>query len=172
MRILTNALQLDTKGRTQGIAVRLEPGRPAVQVNARVIADTRSNSLIVTATPESYPVIEQLLSKLEESPAKATVDFRIIPLQFAAADEVSRTLSNLVSSKSSAPGVEAPRIEADPSENRLIIAATPEQFRTIQDVVKAIDFAATAERHRVVPLSRQGARPSGSAQLFLRRGRA
>ena len=159
VRILTNSLQLDTKGRTQGIAVRLEPGRPAVQVNARVIADTRSNSLIVTATPESYPVIEQLLSKLEESPAKATVDFRIIPLQFAAADEVSRTLSNLVSSKSSAPGVEAPRIEADPSENRLIIAATPEQFRTIQDVVKAIDIRSDKRRvTEFVPLKQGKAR--------------
>ena len=159
VRILTGSLQLDAKGRTQGLAVRTEPGRPAVQVSARILADTRSNSLIVTATPESYPVIEKLLSQLEESPAKAAIEFRIIPLQFAAADEVSRTLGSLVSSGGTTAKADAPRIEADPTENRLIVAATPEQFRTIEDVVKAIDVRSVKRRvTEFVPLKQGKAR--------------
>jgi type II secretory pathway component GspD/PulD (secretin) len=164
VRILTSSLQLDAKGRTQGVAVRLDPGRPAVQVNARIIADPRSNSLVVTATPESFPVIDKLLSQLEESPAKSAIEYRIIPLQFAAADDVARTLGNLASgslaaARAAAPGTEPPRIEADPTENRLIVAATAEQFRTIQDVVKAIDVR--SEKRRItefVPLKNGKAR--------------
>ncbi len=155
VRILTTSLQLDTKGRTQGVAVQLDPGRPPVQVNARVVADSRSNSLVVTATPESYPVIEKLLSQLEESPVKNPVEYRLIALQNAAAEDVARTLERLVSGKSAsgagassaAAGKEdPPRIEADRAENRLIVAATSEQFRTIQDVVKAIDVKSDKKR--------------------------
>ncbi|MFM1803492.1 MAG: Type secretion system protein precursor [Planctomycetota bacterium] len=158
VRILTSSLQLDAKGRAQNVAVRMDPGRPPVQVNARVIADPRSNSLVVTATPESLPVIEKLLSQLEDAPAKAPVEFRIVPLQYAAAEDVSLTLGRLVSERSS-PGVESPRIEADATENRLIIAATPDQFRTIQDVVKAIDVR--SEKRRItefVPIMKGKAR--------------
>ncbi|MEY5033158.1 MAG: hypothetical protein RL354_2189, partial [Planctomycetota bacterium] len=140
------------------VAVRLDPGRPAVQVNARIVADPRSNSLVVTATPESYPVIEKLLSQLDEAPARSNVEFRIIPLQFAAADDVARTLGKLVSEKS-APGLEPARIEPDTTENRLVVAATPDQFRTIQDVVKAIDVR--SEKRRItefVPIKNGKAR--------------
>ncbi|MFM2164041.1 MAG: Pullulanase secretion envelope PulD, partial [Planctomycetota bacterium] len=147
VRILTGSLQLDAKGRTQGVAIRTDPGRPPVQVSARVLADSRSNSLVVTATPESFPVIERLLQQLEESPAKAAVEFRLIPLQFAAADEVAKTLGRLVSGKEGAAAAGEARIEADTVENRLVVAATAEQFKTIQDVVKAIDVR--SERRRV-----------------------
>ena len=147
VKLMTGALQLDSKGRTQGVAIRMDPGRPPVQVNARILADARSNSLVVTATPESYPVIEKLLSQLEESPAKAAVEFRLIPLQFAAAEEVATTLSKLAAGKEAGTGTEGPRIEADTVENRLVVAATAEQFKTIQDVVKAIDVR--SERRRV-----------------------
>ena len=158
VRVLTSSLQLDAKGRAQNVAVRLDPGRPAVQVNARIVADPRSNSLVVTATPESYPVIEKLLSQLDEAPARSNVEFRIITLQFAAADDVARTLGKLVSEKS-APGIEPARIEPDTTENRLVVAATPDQFRTIQDVVKAIDVR--SEKRRItefVPIKNGKAR--------------
>ena len=147
VKLMTGALQLDSKGRTQGVAIRMDPGRPPVQVNARILADTRSNSLVVTATPESFPVIEKLLSQLEDSPAQSVVEFRLIPLQFAAADDVAATLSKLVSGKDGTASVDGARIEADTVENRLVVAATAEQFKTIQNVVKAIDVR--SERRRV-----------------------
>ena len=158
VRVLTGSLQLDAKGRAQNVAVRLDPGRPAIQVNARIVSDPRSNSLVVTATPESFPVIEKLLSELDEAPARSNVEFRIITLQFAAADDVARTLGKLVSEKP-ALGTEPARIEPDTTENRLVVAATPDQFRTIEDVVKAIDVR--SEKRRItefVPIKNGKAR--------------
>ena len=160
VRVLTEALQLDTKGRTQGVAVKLDDSSPAVQVNARIVADKRSNAIVVTASAESLPVIEKLLSQLEESPAKASVEFRIIDLQHAIATDVAATLERLVSqAKPTVDAPEPPRIEADSAENRLIVAAAPEQFATILEVVKAVDVAsARARTTEIVPLMHAKAR--------------
>ena len=160
VRVLTQSLQLDPKGRTQGIAVKIDPNAAAVQVNARIVADRRSNALVVTATAESLPVIESLLAQLDDAPAKSPVEFRIIDLKHAIASDVASTLERLVSGDASkVEGAEAPRIEADTAQNRLIVAAGPEQFATILEVVKAVDVP--SERKRVtdfVPLAHAKAR--------------
>ncbi|MFO0004386.1 MAG: secretin N-terminal domain-containing protein, partial [bacterium] len=52
VRILTETLQLDRDGSVRGIALKLDENSPAVQVTARVVADRRSNSLVITATSE------------------------------------------------------------------------------------------------------------------------
>jgi type II secretion system protein D len=151
VKVLTQSLQLDVKGRTQGIAVKVDEASPAVQVNARIVADRRSNALVVTATAESLGVIEKLLGQLEEAPARATLEYRIVPLKAANASEVALTLERLVGDDM-APGAgagsgdERPRIEADPAENRLIVAATPEQFERIAEVIAAIDVPPVSKR--------------------------
>ncbi len=160
VRVLTQALQLDPKGRTQGVAVKIDESSPAVQVNARVVADKRSNAIIVTASAESLPVIEKLLSQLEETPVKSSIEFRIIDLNHAIASDVAATLDRLVSQeKPTADAPEPPRIEADSAENRLIVAAAPEQFETILEVVKAVDVPSTrARKTEIVPLTHAKAR--------------
>ena len=57
VRILGETLQLDEAGATTGITIKLEEldRGPAVEVKAKIVADRRSNSLIVTATEESFP---------------------------------------------------------------------------------------------------------------------
>ncbi|MFZ9914611.1 MAG: secretin N-terminal domain-containing protein, partial [Phycisphaerales bacterium] len=146
VKVLTNALQLDAKGRTQGVAVKVDEAGPAVQVNARIVADRRSNSIVVTATAESFPVIEKLLSQLEQSPSRVQVEYRIIALKAANATEVAGTLDRLVGGETRSDGTEPARIEADLAENRLIVASTPEQFETIRKVVEAIDVAPLSKR--------------------------
>ncbi len=150
VRVLTQSLQLDGKGRTQGVAVKIDPDSPAVQVSARIVADRRSNTIIVTATAESFSVIEKLLAGLEEAPARSPIELRVIDLHHAAAREIAMTLERLAAGVTPATenGVadEGPRIEADPVENRLIIAGTAEQFATITEVVKAIDIPSTRKR--------------------------
>ncbi|MFM7259517.1 MAG: secretin N-terminal domain-containing protein, partial [bacterium] len=150
VKVLTQSLQLDVKGRTQGIAVKIDESSPAVQVNARVVADRRSNALVVTASTESLTVIEKLLAQLEEAPARAEREYRIVPLKAANASEVAFTLARLVGGDD-APGAgastdEKPRIEADLAENRLIVAATPEQFERIAEVIAAIDVPPVSKR--------------------------
>ncbi len=147
VRVLTQSLQLDQKGRTQGVAVRVDENGPAVQVNARIVADRRSNSLVVTATAESFPVIEKLLAELEETPTRSPIEFRVIALENASASEVSLTLARLLAAQAGDAATTDPaRVEADATENRLIVAATAEQFATISEIIKAVDIAPTVRR--------------------------
>ena len=138
VRILTQALQLDSKGRTQGVAIKVNPDAPAVQVNARIVADKRSNALVVTADEPSFEVIAMVLKQLEEAPAKAAIEYRVIVLKHAAAGSVADTLSRLVGEGTEA--APAPRIDASEVGNQLLVAATTEQFVTIDDILKSIDI--------------------------------
>ena len=144
VRILTAALQLDPKGRTQGIAIKLDPAGPAVQVNARIVADKRSNALVVTADEPSFEVIASVLKQLEETPAKAPIEYRIVVLKHAGAPSVADTLSRLVGEGTDAEP--APRIDASEAGNQLLIAATTEQFVTIGEILKSIDVPSGAPR--------------------------
>src|SRR6185436_11866310 len=100
VKVLTQTLQLDATGRTpgKGITIRLDdhPGNAApVEVKAKIVADKRSNSLIVTATEQSFPLIESLISKLDEVPAKNPQEWRIVQLKHAMAPDVATTLTQI-----------------------------------------------------------------------------
>ncbi|MCA9296085.1 MAG: hypothetical protein KC983_06195, partial [Phycisphaerales bacterium] len=141
--ILSQTLQLDTRGETSGITIKLDEDSDAVEVKARIVADKRSNSLIVTATAESIPVIESLISQLDEVPSVSPVEYHIIPLTFAMADDVAFTLERMVRSGDAA---ERPRIDYNRRENQLVVAASADQFEQIQLIVKELDQPSENER--------------------------
>lgn len=148
--VLTAALDLDFRGETDGTLVKLSEEDDAVEVVARVVADLRSNSLLITATPESFPVIERLISELDEAPAAAPVDYRIIELEHAFADDIKFTLMEI----SDWPGSgNSPTFVDDRVENRLIVTATVEQFELIERIVEDLDQPSGAsKRTEFVPL--------------------
>ncbi|MHC4219644.1 MAG: secretin N-terminal domain-containing protein, partial [Planctomycetota bacterium] len=140
VRILGETLQLDARGETKGITIRLEGDEgPAVEVKAKVVADRRSNSVIVTATEESFPVIETLIAGIDEVPAVNPVEYRIIALEHALAPDVSFTLSRFMRDRVVGPGEPQPRIDYNRIENQLIIAATADQFEQISRIVAELD---------------------------------
>jgi type II secretion system protein D len=142
VRILTQTLQLDARGRTpgKGISIKVEGSdAPPVEVKATVVADRRSNSLVVTATQESFPIIESLVSKLEEVPAASPVEWRIFRLQHAVASEVSWTLNQIGRAMALDASQPQPRIDYNRIENQLVIAATSDQFKQIESILQQID---------------------------------
>jgi len=141
--ILSQTLQLNARGETSGITIKVDDDGEAVEVNARIVADARSNSLVVTATAESIPVIESLIDQLDDVPSKSPVDYRILPLEFAMADDVAFTLDQMV--RATDDGVR-PRIDYNRRENQLVVAATADQFEQIQRIVKELDQPSENER--------------------------
>ncbi len=144
-RILGQTLQLDSRGRTNGISLKLEEGSEPVEVVARVAADRRSNSLVVTATLESFPIIEGLIRKLEEVPAASPVEYRVLPLRHAIASDVASTLRRLIRDRNEA-NEEPPSIDSNRLENQLVIGATADQFQVIENILKTIDVPASRPR--------------------------
>ncbi|MCP3904428.1 MAG: hypothetical protein GY715_12440 [Planctomycetes bacterium] len=144
VRILSSTLQLDARGETEGVTIKLDEETPAVEVKAQITADPRSNSVIVTATSESLPVIEQLIRQIDDVPAVSPVEYRIIPLDHAMADDVSLTL-RLVGAWRDGPGPE-PNFDYNRIENQLIVAATADQFEQIAKIVSELDQPSQRER--------------------------
>lgn len=156
-RLLADTLRLDAHGRTEGITIRLEESDDkAVEVKARIVADRRSNSLIVTATESSFPVIESLIRRLDDVPTATQVEYRIIPLEHALVSDVSFTLQMMA--RGFSRDDPQPRIDYNRRENQLIIAATSEQFEQINRVLREIDRPSLRERITdFVPLQFAGA---------------
>ena len=137
MSVLKQALALDAEGRTTGATVKVEGSDDAaVEVIARIVSDTRSNSLVVAATSESFPVIEQLIERLEGAPSVASVEYRIIPLKHAEAREVTLNLDIVFRNRAGrdlAPSIDWTR------DNQLVVGATPEQFEMIETILDQLD---------------------------------
>ncbi len=145
VRILSETLQLDERGRTTGITIRPEGAAEAVEVRARIVADTRSNSVIVTATEQSLPAIEALIAKVDDVPAASPIEYRIITLKHALAVDVSYTLRQFLSRRGEDAASE-PRIDYNRLANTLIIAATTDQFEQIRRIIEEIDQPSSRER--------------------------
>lgn len=153
VELLTSALKLDSAGRTSGISIKLDDSdEPAVEVRATVVADRRSNSIIVTGTPASIPVIESLIATVDAAKTASPREWRIIRLQHALAFDTAGTLRRFLRGMTEA-GVPEPSIEYNEPENQLIIAATAGQFEQISELLKDIDLPSERRRlTRTVPL--------------------
>jgi len=146
-RILQETLRLDENGRTTGISIEMdgaEPGSAPIEVQATIVADRRSNSIVVTATKASLPVIESILAKLEEAPARSPIEYRIITLDYAPAVDVSYTIERLLLAR----GFEWQDVAVDYNrfENQLIVGATPDQFEVIDSILSELDTPGTRTR--------------------------
>jgi type II secretory pathway component GspD/PulD (secretin) len=153
--ILSQTLQLDARGEARGITIKLDEDSDAVEINARIVADPRSNSIIVTATTESLPVIESLIQQLDDVPAASPVEYRIITLEHAPAEDVSFSLRDIMRQQSGrrTSNDPAPRIDYNRRENQLIIAATPDQYEQLLQIIEQMDQPSQRQRRTdFVPL--------------------
>ncbi len=145
VRILSENLRLDEHGETKGVTIRLEDSdAAAVEVKAKIVADRRSNSLIVTATPVSFPVIETLISRLDEVPPQSPIEYRIVPLLHAPSIDVAFTLRQLLGARED--WTIRPEVDYNRFENTLVIGAAADQFEEIQRLISAIDQPSQKKR--------------------------
>lgn len=138
-RIL-GALQSQAQGANQ------RAGSPAAQV----IADERTNSLILSGEKAARQNLKRVINRLDV-PTDSGGNTRVIYLHYAKATELAEVLSgvgeSLVAEKqggrkggaAGAAGVGSLNIRADESTNSLVIHAPPELMRELEDVVRKLD---------------------------------
>ena len=128
-------------------------------VISHIIADGRTNSLIVNANSKGAAQVRELVSKLDTKVAANAGGSRIhvVYLQFADAEEVSKTLSSLtqgsgatnpklmggmpgMSSSSSASLFEGSvKVAADKPTNSIVVTASPTDFTLVKRVLSKLD---------------------------------
>ncbi len=74
----------------------------AIRTDIVVISDVRTNSLVVTAPPESMPLMESLVSAVDVPPQNAKI--RVFRLRNADAEETAKMLDNLFQQKTTSTG--------------------------------------------------------------------
>lgn len=131
-------------------AATASPSEGASTVS-KVIADERSNQLILVATPSAYLKIDRLLRRMD-MPIEGEGQIHIYYLENATAEDVSSTLSSLTSGtgtsakgKAGAAGGAASlfsgevKITAHKSTNSLVIESTLKDYMALKRVIQQLD---------------------------------
>jgi general secretion pathway protein D len=126
-----------------------------------IIADERTNTLIVHANPKGVEEVRALLSRLDRKmpAAPGGGKVHVVYLQFADSEEMSKTLNNISQgAKTQSPGFGAGggglginpnegnlfegqiKVAADKTTNSLVITASPNDFATVQRVINKLDI--------------------------------
>jgi len=109
-----------------------------------ILADPRSNALLVGGGRDSFEMVEALAKQLDTAGTALSGRIRLIPLQFADARLVGATLTTLFEQRYAAARTtdvqrNKPVILPDPRSNSLLITANQEDNRTIDELLLKLD---------------------------------
>jgi general secretion pathway protein D len=119
-------------------------GGPAKQ-ELKIMADERTNSLVVLATPPQMARVRMLVEKLDQSLVRSRENIHIYSLQNAVAENLAKVLLEIPGKGTKDEKVKAPpiskdvQITADKATNSLVIIAEPEEYAILVEVIKKLD---------------------------------
>jgi general secretion pathway protein D len=125
-----------------------------------IIADERTNNLIVHANTKGADQVRELINKLDKKlpAALGGGKIHVIYLQFADAEQIANTLNNISQNSGAGKAPSSPaggtgvnpvqaslfegniKIAADKSTNSLVVTATGNDYVTLQQVVNRLDI--------------------------------
>ncbi len=131
---------------------------------ALIIADYRSNSLIISATEEKFEAITDLAQKLDRSPSQFVNDIRIVNCTVTNAGDLESKITALWERKAKLREREdlpqdAPVVVADQRSNALVIASNIEDYNAVKRLVEDLEAQPLAPMAmiRLIPLKNNDA---------------
>ena len=123
-------------------------GVPVVASVSRIVADQRTNSLIILATEDDTVRIKKLIELLDKEIPRGEGDIHVYYLNNANAEELVKVLMAIPPKTTEAPEKgKAPviskevQIVADKATNSLVITAKRDDFLVLEEVIKKLDVA-------------------------------
>jgi len=117
------------------------------QVVIKIVPDERTNSLILLASEDDTVKIKKLVKLLDREPPRGEGDIRVYYLQHANAEDLTKVLTSLPSKQTAAakkgktPVIsKEARIVADKATNSLVIMATKDDYRVLEEVITKLDI--------------------------------
>jgi type II secretion system protein D len=124
--------------------------------HAKIMADAESGRLIVTASDDHLKRIETIVSQVRaQTPKRDARTLRIVPLKHLRADTALASVTGLVTDRMAERRFEdsaKPSLVSDPVNNRLLVTATEEQFKEIEQVIRIVDIAPEAAKREMAIL--------------------
>ena len=117
------------------------------QVVIKIVPDERTNALILLASEDDTVKIKKLVALLDREPPRGEGDIRVYYLQHANAEDLTKVLTSLPSKqtagakKGKTPVIsKEARIVADKATNSLVIMATKDDYRVLEEVITKLDI--------------------------------
>ncbi len=116
-----------------------------VRADLKILADERTNSLVVLAGPNPMAKIKLLVDKLDQRQFRPRENIHIYSLQNAVAETLAKVLMEIPGKGTkdekakAAPVSKDVQISADKSTNTLVIIAEPEEYAILEEVIKKLD---------------------------------
>jgi general secretion pathway protein D len=119
---------------------------------SKIIAYERTNKLIAAVTDEELAVITNLIKELDQEPTRDHSRIHLYPLKNADAVSLSETLNTMLTGakkgddKGATPQVAKSAfagevtVSPDKPTNSLIVNATAEDYRSIEDIIRKLDI--------------------------------
>lgn len=108
-----------------------------------VIADERTNSILLSADPSKRLKLRTLIYHLD-TPLENSGSTQVVHLNYADAASLVSILEAVTQNVQAANGEAEPgvsvRIQAHPETNSLVITASAAEFRTLQSVIRSLDI--------------------------------
>jgi len=134
--------------------------RPSRHLAVKILADTRTNSVIVFASQEMQDDVADLLKKIDIPTSAGSGRINVYYLENADAEEVSKVLASLSEKRPGAPATAARpgappptvkdvlsaeleggvKVTPDKATNSLIIVASANDYETLLGVIKKLDI--------------------------------
>ncbi len=134
---------------------RILQGRtvPGQTRKSLILPVSASNTLLVDGPPAEVQEVMQVIQQLDEESSSATIEFHIYHMEKGNAGEISRTLNQMLDTLSRSKTVRG-RVDPEPPttvavderSNSLIISATADMFKVIDNLLKQLDSNQPAER--------------------------
>ena len=113
----------------------------------KIVADERTNSLIVVSSEDDAAKIRKLVRLLDKEAPRGQGDIHVFYLQHANAEDLTKVLTSLPAEKSEeknkgkAPLISKEvRIVADQATNSLVIMADPDDYMILEEVIQKLDI--------------------------------
>ena len=121
-------------------------GRPTVSL---VLADERTNTLLVYGDPEAVDIAHDTVGTLDIPTPKGKGDVHLITLSNAKAEDLAQVINTLVERQRAAATSEEQKpdavlskdikVVADKSTNSLVVTARPDEFEALKNIVAKLD---------------------------------
>ena len=113
-----------------------------------IVADQRSNALVIASSPEDYEEIKRLIDRLEAQPLAPIAEIRLVTLENNDASQVADMLKGLFEERLEQRLVNGQQenpsdrvaVAAEPATNTMLIASSKENYDEMVRIIQAIDI--------------------------------
>lgn len=170
----TEIVSLENASAEEVVAILDELAAPdsAEAASYRVVADERTNSILVSGDELVVQRLKALIGRLD-SPLAQSGNVNVVYLQYARAEELAPLLNSIIRNNSQSgeegSGADIANVEADTATNSLIVTAGPELLQSLKAVIARLDIrrAQVLVEAIIVEMLGENGRDLGVQWLFI-----